>query len=315
MKVEFKFGVTGDTHARINLISKHKKALKKGEFCAIFNLGDIEASYIDKDHQLRKGQNPEEESTMDAIIRNALDSEGNLTKQGKKSLKKTINSISSTALYLDLWENQTKRMRYGNNRNDRFDNYKIISGNSVETWINIIKTIDCDSFLHIAYQFTRFKSIIRESRVNYVENNFLFDQEYHSNFHESDVDEIKSHGNAIIYLPWKCSMESVHKSIDELSKCNLKKVVIMSHDYLTSASIAKRYQNGIKPMQNEEQVVAVLDELSKSGAEIEGFFGHIGFEYEPFQTTFNHKGKQIITHHVDELGGKLTPLKFPGYKQ
>jgi hypothetical protein len=105
-------------------------------------------------------------------------------------------------------------------------------------------------------------------------------------------------------------MESVEGSLRELGKYDLRKIAVISHDYLTKGSIAPHYQEGMRPMHNEEQTLTVLDRLAQHDAQVECFYGHIGFEYAASTTQFVHRGKRFVAHHIDEKGGGLTPLVF-----
>ncbi len=278
-------GVRGDLHARIDIANRHLQQVNAGLFTGIFDLGDIEAEYIDVNHSLRSEPNFEELIT-DTIIRNALDRNGNLTPEGMEALNNTLLSVRVMLEHI-------KEI------NRRGIPYRGIKGNSEESWTRIFKKLANTNYQHeLAASFENYDNI-SEAKAEFYSRGNLFSKQEVGDFQPRI---------GILYLPWKTNMDSLNQAITDLEAFDLEKVIIFSHDYLSMGSIAPEYREDIPQLQTEEQVITALDGVSEMNGEIIGFYGHIGFEYKPTETQFKHKGKTITAYHIDEKGGELIPL-------
>jgi hypothetical protein len=232
-------------------------------FSGIIDLGDVEASYLDTNHPLRAGQNPKKESTMDAIIRNAVDY-GELTPLGKKVVEEDLRSINEMATHDEL---------YG----DTF--FRCIQGNALEVKSKIFDAIAPDKKDDLFAAFAKYDWVMKEA----------------------DAEVIGDTG--LVYLPWKCSVESVRSAFEKVG--DVKKIGLFSHDYLLGQSIPKKYRSGMRSNNNVEQIVLSLDLASERTKLVEGFFGHIGFEYPVFKQSFQHNKTTVDAYHVDEKDQSL----------
>lgn len=261
-------GVRGDLHARPQLTTQHFEELKQGKISGIIDLGDIEASYLDIDHPLRAGQDMTKESTMEAVIRNALDSNGKLTKVGEASIEEDLRSINDMSEHVNLYSGQV---------------FRCINGNSFEVKNKIFNTLAPKRQVELLEAFDKYDWVMKEAHAETIGD------------------------TGIIYLPWKCSVDSVKKAMDFIG--NVKKLGIFSHDYLSMQAIPQEFKEGMRPNCNEEQVVTALDLAAERADKIEGYFGHIGFQYPVFKSEFKHK-IPIKTYHVDEKNQKLLYFKI-----
>lgn len=275
MTVNNTFGVRSDLHARWELAMDHNRENLAG----IFDLGDIEAEYIKKHHELRNLQTPKEK-TYEAIIRNSY--------ENFFLFCNVVNSMSTNSELILNILGEYKGI------------YRGIKGNSEESWENIIKeaTTGNDDELKKLHEMFESFNLIKEAKSEFY---------FNGNLYSSKEISGEKPSTGIIYLPWKASMESVNLALDDLSRFDLARIIIMSHDYLTKNSLIDEPE---KRMENEEQIITTLDNLAKTSAMVEGFYGHIGLEYGSFFKEFNHDGKTIKTYHADEKDGKLLELQL-----
>ncbi len=278
------YGVRSDVHGRIGLAQRQLDTIKKQHMLGLFDLGDVECSYVSRKNPLRKGQTAQE-STSNAIIRNALE-KGELTLNGRKAINATLISAQETRDHLASIKGL---------------NYRGIAGNAEDSWLAIFEQIASSGELSKLKELFQGYDHIREAKTEVTIDGQLYDPAVNPGIRPS---------SGVIYLPWKASLESVDAAIQKLDHLDLAKIVVLSHDYLTEGSIAPEWREEIKPMQNEEQVVMVLDALSKRDCIIEGYYGHIGFRYGDSQTTFQHNGKTITAYHADEKDGQLLEVRL-----
>lgn len=116
------YAIRSDVHARINL-SKRQFQEVQSKYAGLFDLGDVEAKYIDINHPLRSNQTKNED-TMQAIIRNSIVN-GEQTDIAKKVIKDTLESIEFMNSHL----------------NDNSVFYRGIRGNATESWNKIFEII------------------------------------------------------------------------------------------------------------------------------------------------------------------------------
>lgn len=283
-KITKRFGVRGDLHGRLDKAKLHEAAVRLNLIDGIFDVGDIEAKYIGREHPLRKDQHRTGERTMDAIVRNALTSEGEVTEEGISAIEDTLRTVEEVRDYL----------------NDSEILQRVIQGNARESWEHVFSVIaDADQQAALKALFDSYTTIIRDATAEfYVEG------------------ELRKEGNqngiALLYLPWKASLDTVDEALMKIESSDPSRVIVFSHDYLTRRSLHPDYRESVKPMQNEEQVVEVLDRLSQTGAKVIGFYGHIGFCYNHTRVQFKHSGKTITAIHVDERSGELHRFDLEG---
>lgn len=269
MKKEMVIGIRGDLHARDYLAQEHIQLLNTGKIDGIIDVGDIEASYLELGvHPLRAGQDPAKESTMDAVIRNALDENGKLTEVGEAAIKEDLRSINAMAKHNQL---------YGEHM------FRCINGNSFDVKNKIFDALAPNKKYELLEAFSKYNWVMKEADAEIIDK------------------------TALVYLPWKCTTYSVEKAINSIG--DIERIVLISHDFLTLGSIPKEYKLGMKEMKNEEQIVTALDMAAERTKKIEGYFGHIGFQYPMFKQDFMHKAK-VSAFHVDEKYQKLLELRI-----
>ncbi|MBU1854967.1 MAG: hypothetical protein KKF89_04565, partial [Nanoarchaeota archaeon] len=125
-------GVRGDNHSRPHLTENHIFELRTGKIQGLVDVGDIEASYIDTNQPLRAGQDITSESTMDAIIRNALDGNEQLTKLGREVVVEDIRSITEMSTHNRLYDNFFFRCIQGNSQEVKTKIFDKISPNMID---------------------------------------------------------------------------------------------------------------------------------------------------------------------------------------
>ena len=264
------YAIRSDVHGRIDLSRQQFQEARK--YAGLFDLGDVEAKYIGRFHPLRKGQQKDEQ-TMDAIVRNAVDTDGTLTSVAQKAIQDTLVSVELMSSHLR--ENLGDRLFY-----------RALAGNAAESWIKVFEAIsNPDQQDNLKHLFDEFDLIS-----------------------DCSLEEIGS--SVMVYLPWKASPTTLETTLANLDGYDPARVVVLSHDYLTRPSLKPEWISGIKPMQNEEQAIKTLDNLSQRDCEIVLCYGHIGFEYEPAEVKFRYLEKDMTAYHTDEKGGKLLELKL-----
>ena len=67
--------------------------------------------------------------------------------------------------------------------------------------------------------------------------------------------------SAVIYLPWKSSMNNVHRAVADAMEFDPDKYVVLSHDILTDECLPEELRDGAKTCKNEDQARYVLDVL------------------------------------------------------
>lgn len=279
------YGVRSDLHGRVELSKEHFRQVKEGLFTGLFDLGDFEAEYIPSTHPLRKDQGKDEE-TCDAIIRNAL--------KHPQIMRKVIAQILSTS-------SRMKRHLIEERRNKCF--YRGIAGNSEEVWQRICYSAgtvqDYDNLMNILRKIKAKK----RAKAEFVVKGTVY------SFDDIVERQLRPEA-ALLYLPWKTELKYLFDALDKLSIFDPARIVILSHDYLSMASIPKEYRDSVRANQNEEQVSAALDSVCEHGRKIESYFGHIGPEFPVFCTTFSHKGADVTAYHTDEKDCRLLELRL-----
>lgn len=242
----------------------------KSSYAGLFDLGDIEAQYVGLEHPLRQEQ-LQNEQTMDAIIKNSRAFDGK--KRANRTIQDTLSSVGTMSSHLRIAQEGVC--------------YRGIAGNSAESWMKIFEAIanskQQEELRHLFEEF----DLIREPTYEFF-----------------GIESV------ILCLPWKASMTTLMKTLSDLERYDPAKIVVLSHDYFTKASLKPEWYDAIKPMQNEEQAVTTLDSLAQRDCKLVVCYGHIGFEYERAEVRFQHKGKEMIAYHTDEKNGKLLELEL-----
>ncbi len=264
------YAVRSDVHGCIDLSREQFQQAR--QYAGLFDLGDVEAKSIDRDHPLRCGQSAEEQ-TMDAIIRNSVKSGDTFKCITEDTIRDTLASVQSMSCHLK------EALKAG-------FFYRGIAGNAAESWTRIFEAIaDYDQQRRLQDLMDGF-DLIRECSLEKVNK------------------------SVVIYLPWKAHLKTLTTTLSQLDELDPARIVVLSHDYLTKASIRPEWQAKIRPMQNEEQAVITLDFLSQRDCKIVICYGHLGFEYEPAEVHFTYLGKEMTANHLDEKGGALLLLEL-----
>ncbi|HIH39057.1 hypothetical protein J4460_08110 [Candidatus Woesearchaeota archaeon] len=268
------YAVRSDVHGRVDL--SRRQFEQASAYAGLFDLGDVEAMHIDRDHPLRHGQS-KGERTIDVIMRNAIRSEGGLTDIAKETVQGVLTSINDMKHHL-------------RDDGEKGFCYRGIAGNAAAAWTEIFRAIASpDQQRRLREYFDGFDDefdVIRECAMEQV------------------------NGSIVLYLPWGASSETLRAALSELDGYDPAKIVVLSHDYLTGASLKPEWQREVKPMQSGELAVGALDYLAQRDCDIVVCYGHIGFEYGPAEVRFRHGRREMTAYHTDEKGGSLLRIEL-----
>jgi len=277
------YAIRSDLHARVDVSREQVGVVVEKDYAGLFDLGDSEIMRIPKDHPVRQGQQSGE-PLESVIVRNMQNSKG--TSENVWFLREyVLNSVRSAMI-------DTKQIR----RDGVF--YNGVAGNTLETWSSIYAQ------LGLGGEQKCLAGLIGSFGLKIEASTDLFYDGEPVTYQDAKREGI-SPQSAVIYLPWKSSMNNVHRAVADAMEFDPDKYVVLSHDILTDECLPEELRDGAKTCKNEDQARYVLDVLSVASGHVIGFYGHIGFKYGRIENHFEYNGKEMHAYHPDSAAGEM----------